>query len=375
MDKPHGSLLTPRKWEDSAFRTVLEAAPDAIVIVDSRGRIVLVNSQAEKLFGYSRDEMLPQNIEMLVPLRLRESHVLSRDEYLHHPETRPMGAALELNALRRDGTELPVEISLSPVWLDGDLFIISTIRDITARIAATQEMKRLNAELTAINRDLEAFTYSVSHDLRAPVRHIESFARFLRDEYESTLDETARHYLRRISNSTRAMGSLIDSLLGLARLGRRELQLEIVALGAIVEEVRQEVEAEAGDRDIEWHIATLPYARCDATLMKQVFANLLSNSVKFTRPRSKSRIEVAFGPGIHGPAVFVRDNGVGFSMKYADKLFGVFQRLHRVQDFEGTGAGLAIVQRIIHKHGGEVWAEAELNTGATFYFTLPGMKE
>jgi PAS domain S-box-containing protein len=363
-----------RKWDDSSFRKVLEGAPDAVVIVDSRGKIVLVNGQAEKLFGYLREEMLGNAIELLVPARFRESHTATRHVYVSHPETRPMGADLELDALRKDGSELPVEISLSPVRLDGELYVISTIRDITARKMVAQELKRLNQELTAINRELEAFTYSVSHDLRAPVRHIESFSRMLREEYETALDDTAKHYLQRISESTAAMANLIEGLLGLARLGRKELQLEITGLDSIAEEVLHDFSAETQGRQIDWRVTRLPFAECDATLLKQVFSNLVSNALKFTRQRETAVIEIGYCPTQNGPAVFVRDNGVGFSMKYVNKLFGVFQRLHRAQDFEGTGAGLAIVQRIIHKHGGKVWAEAELNAGATFYFTLEGMQ-
>jgi light-regulated signal transduction histidine kinase (bacteriophytochrome) len=192
----------------------------------------------------------------------------------------------------------------------------------------------------------------------------------LAEEFGSSLPPDAQHHVERIQEGTRRMGVLVDDLLNLARVGRRDLSLRVSGLKSIVDEVISELALECGERQIEWKISELPFSECDPGLMKQVFQNLLSNAVKFTRPRSHAVIEVGLNNERGIPAVFVRDNGVGFSMKYADKLFGVFQRLHRVEDFEGTGVGLATVQRIVQKHGGRIWADAELDKGATFYFTL-----
>ncbi len=233
------------------------------------------------------------------------------------------------------------------------------------------ETGRANAELAASVKELEAFTYSVSHDLRAPLRHISGFSRILTEEYGPNLPSDAQHHLQRIQDGTRRMGQLVDDLLNLARVGRRDLSLQVSGLKSLVDEVIAELEPECTGRQIEWRIADLPFVDCDPGLMKQVFQNLLSNAIKFTRPRSQAVIEVGRKDQDGTAVVFVRDNGVGFNMKYADKLFGVFQRLHRPEDFEGTGVGLATVQRIIQKHGGgRIWAEAELDKGATFYFTL-----
>jgi polar amino acid transport system substrate-binding protein len=232
------------------------------------------------------------------------------------------------------------------------------------------ETSRVNAELAASVKELEAFTYSVSHDLRAPLRHISGFSKILSEEFGPNLPDDAQRHLQRIQDGTRRMGQLVDDLLNLARVGRRDLTLRVSGLKSVVDEVIVELAPEYGNRQIEWKIGDLPFVQCDPGLMKQVFQNLISNALKFTRPRSHAVIEVGQKGQDGAAVVFVRDNGVGFNMKYADKLFGVFQRLHRVEDFEGTGVGLATVQRIIQKHGGRIWAEAELDKGATFFFTL-----
>jgi light-regulated signal transduction histidine kinase (bacteriophytochrome) len=217
---------------------------------------------------------------------------------------------------------------------------------------------------------LESFTYSVSHDLRAPLRHISGFSKILAEEYGPRLDAGAQRYLERIQEGTRQMGLLVDDLLNLARVGRQELRLQATGLNSLLDEVLADLKSETDGRQVEWKIDRLPFADCDPALMKQVLANLLSNTLKFTRPREKAMISVTSAANDGETVITVRDNGVGFSMNYADKLFGVFQRLHRPEDFEGTGVGLATVQRIIHKHGGRVWAEAELDKGAAFFFTL-----
>ena len=241
----------------------------------------------------------------------------------------------------------------------------------TAQLAnANRELERRVSELAVVNKELEAFTYSVSHDLRAPLRHMDGFARLLREECSETLDETARHYLDRIQQGSCQMGRLVDELLHLTRVGRQEVCRQLTGLNSLVEEVLRDLAPEVKDRNIEWRVAHLPFVDADPILLKQVFVNLISNAIKFTRPRQQAVIEIGRAVDNGRVAVYVRDNGVGFSMKYRDKLFKVFQRLHRPEDFEGTGVGLATVRRIIHKHGGQVWAEGQLDQGATFYFAL-----
>jgi signal transduction histidine kinase len=233
-----------------------------------------------------------------------------------------------------------------------------------------QRVIERTAQLEAVNKELEAFTYSVAHDLRAPLRHIDAFSRILAEETGPHLPSQANQYLDRILQAARRMGQLVDDLLNLSRVGRKELSTQVTGLNSVVEEVLASLGPEVEGRQIEWKIGKLPFVEADPSLLKQVFANLLSNAIKYTRPRDHAVIEVGCMSSNGAPCIFVQDNGVGFNMKYAEKLFGIFQRLHRQEDFEGTGIGLATVQRIIHKHGGRVWAEAELDRGATFYFTL-----
>ncbi|HEY3862726.1 MAG TPA: ATP-binding protein [Verrucomicrobiae bacterium] len=234
-------------------------------------------------------------------------------------------------------------------------------------------VKVRTAELAAANQELEAFTYSVSHDLRAPLRHIDAYAQILDEEHATANPTQLRHYLSRIRHGAQNMGRLVDDLLNLARVGRTVSRPETIDLNQLVEEVRSELRLEINGRQIEWRVGKLPEVHGSAGLIKQVFANLISNSVKYTRPRPAAVIEIGQEPTGDGPAIFIRDNGVGFNMQYVGKLFGVFQRLHAEEEFEGTGVGLATVKRIVQMEGGRIWAQSELDKGATFRFTLNGM--
>ena len=365
--------VTAQKQASEYARSLIEASPDPLVTISPDGKITDVNEATVKVTGLPREKLIGTDFSnyFTEPGKAQEGYqqVFAKGSVTDYPLT-----------IRHVNGRLTDVLYNASVYKDARgsvLGVFAAARDVTERKQNEQRIQELNRELghkleelAAVNQELEGFSYSVAHDLRAPLRHVDGFSKILLEDHGAEMKEEARRLLELVSCGAQHMGTLIDELLNFSRLGRREPQRQITGLNSIVEEARAGLRAEGDGRAVEWRVARLPFADCDPALMKQVFSNLLANAVKFTRPREQAVIEVGQLANNTQTTIFVRDNGVGFDMKYADKLFGVFQRLHRPEDFEGTGVGLALVQKIIQKHGGRIWVEAALDRGATFYFTL-----
>jgi PAS domain S-box-containing protein len=367
-----------RRQTESKFQMLFQSAADAIIVSDVDGRIVMLNDEAEKMFGYSRQELMGLAIDTLVPERVRSRHHDHRSGYIAAPQTRRMGLGLDLFARHKDGSEFPVDINLSPFSAGQDKLVVSRIRDMTQRQHAEDEIRNLNAhlqrrtiELETVNKELEAFSYTVSHDLRAPLRAVDGFSRLLEEQSRANLDAEGMRLLGVIRDNSRKMSKLIDALLSFSRLGRKSVRGTKFNMRALAEEALNEVLEAVNIPRPKVEIKDLPDATGDRALLKQVWLNLLSNAVKYTSRTPQPRICVNGQISKAETIYCVSDNGAGFDMHYAHKLFEVFQRLHGDEDFSGTGIGLATVKRVVVKHGGRVWAESEPGHGARFFFSLP----
>ncbi len=361
--------ITEREQADEAlrkseerFRQLAHATFEGILIHDGSS-ILDANQALTQLIGYNYLELIGKNVFTIVAPESRE--VVSQKM------KRPSVAPYEISLIKKSGTTCLVEVTARAITYEGKTARVVAVRDITERKRAEEELIRRHALLEEANKDLESFSYSVSHDLRAPLRAIDGYARMLLKKHGHEFDEDSLRKFNVIRSSTHMMGELIDDLLTLSRLGRKQLSMATIDMGALIQDVWKELQADTPGRNINLTIKSMPSGYGDRTLIKQVYINLLSNAVKFTKLRDPALIEVGGYIEANDDVYYVKDNGVGFNMTYYDKLFGVFQRLHRADEFEGTGIGLATVQRIIRRHGGKVWAEGREGEGATFYFSLP----
>lgn len=362
---------------EARFRAVSDTANDAVVSADSSGDIVYFNPAAERIFGRDQYEVIGKSLTLLMPERFRAPHVEGFSRFLETGESRVVGSTVELVGRRKDGTEFPLELSLAHWKVGEESHFTGVLRDITMSKQAEHRIRDLNArlerrasELESANKELEAFSYSVSHDLRAPLRAIDGFSQALLEDYADALDADGRGFLQRVRAGAQHMGRLIDDMLKLSRVSRAEVARETVDLTALSQEIMEMLQQQDPAREVEFEIAQELKAHADGRLMRAALENLISNAWKFSSGKARANIAVGAIENDGAPVYFVKDNGAGFDMAYSENLFGPFQRLHAATEFPGTGIGLATVQRIIHKHGGRIWAEAETDRGATFFFTL-----
>jgi PAS domain S-box-containing protein len=355
---------------------LLDLTHDSICVRDMSNVITFWNRGAEELYGWRAEDLVGKSTTHCVlktvfpaPLDDINAELLNTGRWEG-----------ELEHIRKDGTPVVVASrwSLRRDEHGRAMEILETNNDVSERNRRENEIRMLNeelgkraSELEGINKELEAFAYSISHDLRAPLRHMVGFTELLKKNAASRLDEKSERYVAIILEAAKRMGNLIDDLLAFSRIGRAETRKTMLSLQQIVEEVLAEAGQDTAGRDIVWRVGSLPACYGDRSMLRLALVNLVSNAVKFTRTRPRAEIEIAYMDQKQDEVVvFIRDNGVGFDMKYSNKLFGVFQRLHAPEAFEGTGIGLATVQRIVHRHGGRVWAEGLVDKGATFYFSL-----
>lgn len=364
--------ITERKRHEERLRLVVEAAPSGMIMVDSHGRIVLVNRHIEKLFAYNRTQLIGQPIEMLVPHTYKDGHPALRREFFSNPQARAMGTGRDLFGLRSDGSLVPLEIGLNPLIDQGAQYVLASIVDITQRKGSESLLREKMLELQRSNEDLQQFAYVCSHDLQEPLRVISNYTQLLAKRYSNAgLDENATDFIEFIVDATKRMQQLINDLLLYSRVDTRKQPFENVdtqqALRAAIANLGMAV-SESGAK-IEFD--DLPIAQGDQSQITLLFQNLLANAIKF-RSQQPPVIQVTAEDTLEDFWKFtIRDNGIGFDMKYAERIFVIFQRLHSKESYSGSGIGLSICKRIVERQGGKIWVESSIGGGAVFNFTIP----
>lgn len=367
--------LAEEGWKESEvqFRMAVESAPNGMIMVDQQGNIILVNRETETLFGYDRDELIGQPIEMLVPDRFRKAHPSQRDEYMQSPERRSMGAGRDLFGRRKDGSEFPVELGLNPIHTRTGVFVLSTVVDISARKRHEERVKQYTVELESKNEELQQFAYIASHDLQEPLRKIQAFGNMLQSTYSSTLGDEGGEYINRMQASAQRMRSLIDDLLSYSRVSTVTRDFAPVDLNRVMQDVLSDLMIRLTETGGKVNVGELPTVHADESQMRQLFQNLIGNALKFHANVVAPVVDVECKSGAYNRlcTILVRDNGIGFDEKYNDRIFAPFQRLHGRSKYEGTGIGLAVCRKIVDRHGGSITATSAPGKGATFSITLP----
>ncbi|MGP0090267.1 MAG: sensor histidine kinase [Xanthobacteraceae bacterium] len=365
--------ITERKLADERFRLVVEACPSGMIMTDAGGKIVLVNAEAERLFGYGREELYGKSIDVLVPKSVRFAHMKHREDFLRAPEARRMGVGRDLYGVRKNGTQIPVEIGLNPINTGDGLMILSAITDITERKRSIQSLAARTDELQRSNADLEQFAYVASHDLQEPLRVVSMYTELLAEHLNGSLDEKAKKYMRYSVDGARHMQRLIKDLLAYARVGSQGSVPVPINSDSVVQSVLDTLKPAIDEAGATIVCDPLPIVSADTAQLAQVFQNLIGNALKF-RGEHAPHIHIG-AEHSDGKWVFrVKDNGIGIDKEYSDRLFQMFQRLHERGRYEGSGIGLAIAKKIVERHGGRIWFDSEPEDGATFYFTMPAIE-
>ncbi len=354
---------------------VIESSPNGMLMMSQNGRIQRVNEVVERLFSYSREELIGQPLEMLIPERFRQGHVGFVSGYLKQPNRRRMGEGIPgatLYGLKKDGSEIPLDVGLGYIKDNNGIVVLAVIQDISDRKIAEDKLEQERIALKKSNLELDSFVYTASHDLKAPLRGIHSFSKFLEEDYAHVLDEEGKNYLSRIRNGADRMTKLIDDLLSLSRISRQKNPFNNTPVEEMLQSVMERIEYDLEASEAELVIQKpMPVIFCDKIKMVEVFLNLMNNAIKFSKKNEKPRVEVGCLERGGCYQFYVKDNGIGIDPQYHKKIFGIFQRLHTREEYEGTGAGLNIVQRVIEDHKGHIWIDSRLGDGATFYFSIP----
>lgn len=354
--------ITERKQADEKFRLVVEAAPNAMIMANEKGMIVLINRKTEDLFGYSRAELIGQPIEILVPRKFSENHVSYVKKFFTTPKARAMGSGRDLFGQRKDGSEVPIEIGLNPIAMPEGFFTLASIIDITERKSIENELRRSNAEL-------EQFAYIASHDLQEPLRMVANYTQLLAEKYKGKLDEKADQYIFYSVDGAKRMQCLVADLLTYSRVESQGKELLPVDANKVLKEVLRVLGKSIRTKEAVIRNEILPTVLADEAQLHQLFQNLISNAIKFSGNK-KPEVEIGAKLQNNRWLFSVKDNGIGIEMQYADRVFQMFQRLHTRDKYDGSGIGLTISKRIIERHQGNIWFESSLNEGTTFFFTL-----
>lgn len=362
---------TERLSSEAKLRSYFEAASQGILAVDHAGLIVLVNRQLEEMFGYPRVELLGKPLEILIPARYRDGHKVHRHDYFVEPRVRSMGTVgMKLVGRHKNGHEFPVEIGLSYVESEDGMLALGLVSDITERRRVAQELERANEDLRRSNADLEQFAYVASHDLQEPLRMVTSYLNLLERRYKDKLDTDASEFIHFAVDGAQRMKGLIQDLLSFSRIGRQQVYIREVDVEPVLQAALQNLKAAIAEYQAEVTVESLPTVHGDPGLLTQVFQNLIGNAIKFHGERNPQITISAAQTG--GEWVFsVKDNGIGIERVHEERIFRIFERLHAVEQYPGTGVGLAVSKKIVERHGGRIWVSSEVGRGSTFYFSIP----